>query len=289
MAKRVIGQKQAAEVISDAIRRNRSGLSDTGRPLGCFMFLGPTGVGKTEISKTLADFLFNEEKALTRIDMSEYMEKHAVSRLIGAPPGYVGYEQGGQLTEAVRRRPFSVILFDEIEKAHPDVFNLLLQVLDDGRLTDGQGRSIDFTHSIIIMTSNLGSSWILDENLSEEEIEEKIHSVLKTSFKPEFLNRLDEVVTFHRLDRESILKITSLETDKIREKLSEMKLSFHISPKVLEALADEGWDPLMGARPVKRVIQQRITNPLSRLLLSGKYPEGSTVTLEMNEDDIVFC
>jgi ATP-dependent Clp protease ATP-binding subunit ClpB len=251
--KRVVGQDHAVTVVSDAIRRNRAGLSDENRPLGSFLFIGPTGVGKTELARTLADFLFNDEKALTRIDMSEYMEKFSVSRLIGAPPGYVGYDEGGQLTEAVRRRPYSVVLFDEIEKAHSDVFNILLQVLDDGRLTDSQGRVVDFKNAIIIMTSNLAPE------------------LVKETFRPEFVNRIDEIVTFTSLDQGAILTIVGQQVERVRSRLASRYLALEVSDEALKFLADVGFDPTYGARPVKRAIQTYLENPLSRELLSGKY------------------
>lgn len=288
LEERVVGQEAALKVVSDAIRRNKSGLSDSRRPLGTFLFLGPTGVGKTELSKALAEFLFNEEKALTRIDMSEYMEKHSVSRLIGAPPGYVGYDQGGQLTEAVRRRPFSVILFDEIEKAHPDVFNTMLQIFDDGRLTDGQGRVVDFTNTIIIMTSNIGSSYILDEKMTKNDISESISLLLKDSFKPEFLNRVDEKVIFNRLGRDLVLDIVELELSKLRKLLKDKKLTININQEVKEFIADKGYDPLLGARPIKRAIQNYLINPLSRELLSNKYSPNQEITTFFNGENIVF-
>ncbi len=285
---RVVGQDEALEVVSDAIRRNKTGLSDSKRPLGTFLFLGPTGVGKTELSKALADFLFNDEKALTRIDMSEYMEKHSVSRLIGAPPGYVGYDQGGQLTESVRRRPFSVILFDEVEKAHPDVFNTLLQVFDDGRLTDGQGRVVDFKNTIIIMTSNIGSQLILNEELSHFQIEESINELLKLSFKPEFLNRIDEKVIFNRLDRSLIMNIIDLELNKLIKLLKEKKLILKVDKGVKEFIAEKGFDPILGARPIKRAIQNLLINPLSRELLKNRYHEGDTIEPFIADSSIKF-
>lgn len=288
LEERVVGQDRALRVVADAIRRNKSGLSDSRRPLGTFLFLGPTGVGKTELCKTLAQFLFNEEKALTRIDMSEYMEKFSVSRLIGAPPGYVGYDQGGQLTEAVRRRPFSVILFDEIEKAHPDVFNTMLQIFDDGRLTDGQGRVVDFTNTIIIMTSNIGSSLILDENLKYTEMEERINLLLKDNFKPEFLNRIDEKVIFNRLGRELVYKIVNLELNKLKMNLLDKKMTLNITDEAVNYLGEKGFDPLLGARPIKRAIQNYLINPLSRELLSNRYGPESEVNVSLLDDEISF-
>ncbi|QEN03914.1 AAA family ATPase [Thiospirochaeta perfilievii] len=288
LEKRVVGQNHALEKISDAIRRNKSGLSDSKKPLGTFLFLGPTGVGKTELSKALAEFLFNDEKSLTRIDMSEYMEKHSVSRLIGAPPGYVGYDQGGQLTEAVRRRPYSVILFDEIEKAHPDVFNTMLQVFDDGRLTDGQGRIVDFTNSIIIMTSNIGSSYILDEKLSSQEIETRVEELLSSSFKPEFLNRVDEIITFNRLDSNLLYKIVEIELNKLKVLLDDKKLQIKVEDDVKKFLLERGYDPVLGARPIKRAIQKYLINPLSKELLKDRYSEGSVIITKIEDNSIVF-
>jgi ATP-dependent Clp protease ATP-binding subunit ClpB len=276
LSRRVVGQEEAITAVADAIRRNKSGLSDINRPLGTFIFIGPTGVGKTELAKTLADFLFNDEKALTRVDMSEYMEKHTVSRLIGAPPGYVGYDQGGQLTEVVRRRPYSVILFDEIEKAHPDVFNVLLQLLEEGRLTDGQGRTVDFRNAIVIMTSNLGSDLILQtEDLST--IAPQLNDLLHAAFKPEFLNRLDEIITFHRLDKTQILRIVDLELAKVQKRLDERKLTLQVDDDAKQYLADVGFDPAYGARPLKRAIQSQLQNPLARELLSGTFQDGDAI------------
>ncbi len=287
LGRRVIGQERAITAVSDAIRRNKSGVADVNRPTGTFLFIGPTGVGKTELAKTLAEFLFNDEKALTRIDMSEYMEKHSVSRLIGAPPGYVGYDQGGQLTEVVRRRPYSVILFDEIEKAHPDVFNVFLQLLDEGRLTDGQGREVDFRSTIIIMTSNLGSDLILQApDLSE--IADQIQQLLHATFKPEFLNRLDEVITFHRLDKDQILKIVDLELAKVARRMEERKISIDVHPEAKQLLADAGFDPAFGARPLKRAIQTHLQNPLAKELLSGAISDGDTVRVHVAGGGLQF-
>jgi ATP-dependent Clp protease ATP-binding subunit ClpB len=282
LEQRVVGQDAAVEAVADAIRRNKAGLSDAARPLGSFLFLGPTGVGKTELAKTLADFLFNDEKALTRIDMSEYGEKHSVSRLIGAPPGYVGYEQGGQLTEAVRRRPYSVILFDEIEKAHPEVFNVFLQILDDGRLTDGQGRVVDFKNVIIIMTSNLGSDLILEAKKSED-IKGALTELLKQSFRPEFLNRIDETVIFNRLGREEIAKIVEIQLNRLAGRLAERKIALTVTPAARELLAARGYDPLFGARPLKRAIQADLENPLAKVIIAGKIKEGDRVTADVTE------
>lgn len=287
LSKRVVGQDKAVSAVADAIRRNRAGLSDSNRPLGSFLFIGPTGVGKTELAKTLADFLFSDEKALTRIDMSEYMEKFAVTRLIGAPPGYVGYDEGGQLTEAVRRRPYSVVLFDEIEKAHPDVFNILLQVLDDGRLTDGQGRVVDFRNVIIIMTSNLGSDLILEAS-SVQEVEPKIKELLKASFRPEFLNRIDEVITFNRLGENQILSILDIQFEKVVERLKDRRLFLEISPEVKQYIAKVGYDPLYGARPLKRAVQNELENPLAKEVLSGRFIEGDSIVAKKGENGIIF-
>ncbi|MDR1178342.1 MAG: ATP-dependent chaperone ClpB, partial [Spirochaetaceae bacterium] len=290
LAGRVVGQDAALEAVADAIRRNKAGLSDAARPLGSFLFLGPTGVGKTELAKTLAEFLFNDEKALTRIDMSEYGEKHSVSRLIGAPPGYVGYEQGGQLTEAVRRRPYSVILFDEIEKAHPEVFNVFLQILDDGRLTDGQGRVVDFKNVIIIMTSNLGSDLILEAKKTEE-LRDALMELLKRSFRPEFLNRIDETVIFNRLGRNEIARIVDIQLKRLAGRLAERKIAVKVSDAAKEFLAQRGYDPLFGARPLKRTIQGDLENPLAKLIIAGKIKEGDTVSVDRpkeNDESLSF-
>ena len=286
--KRVIGQEEAVQAVSDAIRRNRSGLSDLNRPLGSFLFMGPTGVGKTELAKTLADFLFNDEKALTRLDMSEYMEKFSVTRLIGAPPGYVGYDEGGQLTEAVRRRPYSVILFDEIEKAHPDVFNVLLQVLDDGRLTDGQGRVVDFKNTIIIMTSNLGSDIILENKGDVTKTKELLQVLLKQTFKPEFINRIDETVMFRELDKENISKIVKLQLSRVQKRLEDKKITLDFDDSAISLLCDKGYDPAMGARPVKRAIQSYVENPLAKELLGGTVCDGDTIKVSGKNDQLVF-
>jgi len=279
LAKRVVGQKAAIIAVSDAIRRNRAGLSDPNRPLGSFLFVGPTGVGKTELAKTLAEFLFSDEKSLTRIDMSEYMEKHTVSRLIGAPPGYVGYDEGGQLTEAVRRRPYSVVLFDEIEKAHPDVFNVLLQLLDDGRLTDGQGRTVDFKNAIVIMTSNLGSEMILDAK-DMMELRSQLTEILKTAFKPEFLNRIDETVIFERLKPEDMGGIVDIQLAALARRLADRSIQVRMTDAAKLLVATEGYDPRYGARPLKRIMQSGIQNPLARLVLKGDLLEGDTVVVD---------
>ena len=289
--KRVVGQDEAVNVVSDAIRRNRSGLNDPNRPLGSFMFIGPTGVGKTELAKTLADFLFNDEKALTRIDMSEYMEKFSVTRLIGAPPGYVGYDEGGQLTEAVRRRPYSVILFDEVEKAHPDVFNVLLQVLDDGRLTDGQGRVVDFKNTIIIMTSNLGSDLILDaaeKGETSDSIKDKINVLLRQTFRPEFLNRIDEIVMFQQLGKEHIASIIKLQLERVQSRLADRKITLDFDQSAMDFLCVKGYDPTMGARPVKRAIQTYVENTLARELLAGNVRDGDVIKIKSDDGKLIF-
>jgi ATP-dependent Clp protease ATP-binding subunit ClpB len=280
---RVVGQDEAIAAVANAIRRSRSGLSDPNRPTGSFLFLGPTGVGKTELCKALANFLFDSEDHLIRVDMSEYMEKHSVSRLIGAPPGYVGYEEGGQLTESVRRKPYSVILLDEIEKAHHDVFNVLLQVLDDGRLTDGQGRTVDFKNTVIVMTSNIGSHMIQAMvNKPYEDIKEAVWDDLKNHFRPEFLNRIDETVVFHALDAKHIEKIAAIQLRILEQRLAKMDLKLEVSPAALEELAKVGFDPVFGARPLKRAIQQRIENPLSKLILEGRFPPKTVIPVDVD-------
>ena len=277
---RVVGQQQAVTAVADAIQRSRAGLSDPHRPIASFLFLGPTGVGKTELSKALAAQLFDSEDAMVRIDMSEYMEKHSVSRLIGAPPGYVGYEAGGQLTETVRRRPYAVILFDEVEKAHPDVFNVMLQILDDGRVTDGQGRTVDFTNAVLILTSNIGSQAILDlggDDDQHEEMERRVNDALRAHFRPEFLNRLDETIIFHSLRREELRQIVSLQVDRLRSRLDERKLNLSISDDATDWLANAGYDPVYGARPLKRAIQRELETPIAKAILAGRYSDGSSV------------
>ena len=285
--RRVVGQDEAVRAVSDAIRRSRSGLADPNKPYGSFLFLGPTGVGKTELARTLADFLFNDDRALTRIDMSEYMEKHSVSRLIGAPPGYVGYDEGGQLTEAVRRRPYSVVLFDEIEKAHPDVFNVFLQILDDGRLTDGQGRVIDFRNTIIIMTSNLGSELILSAD-TPEEMTAQIKDLLKQHFRPEFLNRIDELLTFGRLGKEHIRKIVDIQLQAVSARLEARRLHLIVTDTAKDFLADIGYDPLYGARPLKRAIQTELENKLAKELLSGVFVGKTDITVDAGKGGLTF-
>ena len=284
---RVVGQDEAVRSVSNAIRRARAGLQDPNRPLGSFIFLGPTGVGKTELAKALAEFLFDDEQALIRLDMSEYMERHTVSRLIGAPPGYVGYEEGGQLTEPVRRQPYTVILFDEIEKAHPDVFNILLQILDEGRLTDSQGRTVDFKNTVVIMTSNVGSRWI-EELSSKEEIKQKIREALRAQFRPEFLNRIDEIIVFNRLTPEDIKKIVDIQLRLVQERLSEKQIEIFLAPKAKEFLAERGYDPVFGARPLKRVIQREILDPLAMQILEGKFKEGDCIRVDFPDGKVIF-
>lgn len=290
LAKRVIGQGEAIQAVSRAVRRARAGLQDPNRPIGSFIFLGPTGVGKTELTKALASFLFQDETAMVRLDMSEYMEKHSVARLIGAPPGYVGYEEGGALTEAVRRRPYQVILFDEIEKAHPDVFNVLLQVLDDGRLTDGQGRTVDFRNTLIIMTSNLGAEYLtaLDDNDEAEKARDDVMAVVKAAFRPEFLNRVDEIILFHRLHRKEMGAIVDIQLHRLQSLLSDRKIRLSIDDQAREFLADKGYDPAYGARPLKRVIQREVQDPLAERLLLGDILDGSTVNISRSSDRLVF-
>ena len=282
LAERVIGQAEAVGAVADAVRRSRAGLQDPNRPIGSFIFLGPTGVGKTETARALADFLFDDERAMVRIDMSEYMEKHAVARLIGAPPGYIGYEEGGQLTEAVRRRPYAVILFDEIEKAHPDVFNILLQILDDGRLTDSQGRTVDFRNTVIIMTSNIGSTFILEHARGDWAIvETQVMAEMRRVFKPEFLNRVDDVIIFRPLGQEQIEKIVDLQLKRLEKLLADRKITILVTPEAKRVLAEEGYDPAFGARPLKRSIQRLIQNPLAMAVLDGRFNDGDTVVVDV--------
>jgi len=286
---RVVGQDAAIISVSDAIRRSRAGLSDPNRPLGSFLFLGPTGVGKTELCKALAGFLFDSEDQMVRIDMSEFMEKHSVSRLIGAPPGYVGYEEGGTLTEAVRRKPYSVLLLDEVEKAHPDVFNILLQVLDDGRLTDGQGRTVDFKNTVIIMTSNLGSHRIRDMAAQDTElIREAVWAEVKAHFRPEFLNRIDETVVFHALQPQHIESIARIQLHLLESRLEKMEIKMDVSSGALAEIAKVGFDPVFGARPLKRAIQQRIENPVAKLILQGRFGPKDVIPVDIQEGEFVF-
>jgi len=292
LALRVIGQRPAIEAVSNAVRRARSGLQDPNRPIGSFIFLGPTGVGKTETAKALAEFLFDDDSAMIRIDMSEYMEKHAVARLVGAPPGYVGYDEGGQLTEAVRRRPYAVILFDEIEKAHPDVFNILLQILDEGRLTDSQGRTVDFKNTVLIMTSNLGSQ-ALQEGMSgkdtlDEETRESVMDALRGHFRPEFLNRVDEVVLFEPLKRQDIAHIVEVQLTRIQKLLAEKRLTLELSPRARDFLAERGYDPTYGARPLKRALQKHLMDPLALKVLSGDFVPGDHIVVDVTGDKLSF-
>ena len=288
LGERVIGQKDAVQSVSNAIRRARAVLGDEGRPIGSFLFLGPTGVGKTELSKALAEFLFDNEGAMTRIDMSEYMEKHSVARLIGAPPGYVGYEEGGQLSEVVRRNPYSVVLLDEVEKAHPDIFNVLLQVLDDGRITDGQGRTVDFRNTVLIMTSNLGSIEILNEE-NPEQREAKVNEVLRESFRPEFLNRIDEKIIFNRLTQDDLSKIIRLQLDLVEERLSKQNIEIEFASDSVSFLVSEGFDPVYGARPLKRAIQKYVLNPMSIIILNGEIEKGDEVHATLVVESLKFA
>ena len=288
---RVVGQDEAVGAVANAVRRARAGLQDPHRPLGSFLFLGPTGVGKTELARALAEFLFDDEQAIVRLDMSEYMEKHSVARLIGAPPGYVGYDEGGQLTEAIRRKPYAVVLFDEVEKAHADVFNVLLQILDDGRLTDGQGRVVNFKNTVVIMTSNIASSKIQEltqEGVSEEEIRTVVMEELRDELRPEFLNRIDEIIVFGPLSREQIGAIVLIQLERLRQRLTDRKLQLELSPEAQAQLASEGYDPVYGARPLKRVIQQRLQNPLASELLRGVFHEGDTILVERGPKGFSF-
>jgi ATP-dependent Clp protease ATP-binding subunit ClpB len=291
LGRRVIGQTEAVTAVANAIRRSRAGLADPNRPNGSFLFLGPTGVGKTELTRALAEFLFDTEDSMVRIDMSEFMEKHSVARLIGAPPGYVGYEEGGYLTEAVRRRPYSVILLDEVEKAHPDVFNVLLQVLDDGRLTDGHGRTVDFRNTVIIMTSNLGSQRIQlmagEENYAQ--IKAAVLEDVGEHFRPEFINRVDDIVVFHPLDRAQIRSIVDIQLGSLRKRLADREIALNVSAEAMDLLADAGFDPVYGARPLKRAIQQRLENPLAEAILRGDFAPGDQVDVTASESELVFA
>jgi ATP-dependent Clp protease ATP-binding subunit ClpB len=290
IGKRVVGQEEAVKAVSTAVRRARAGLQDPNRPLGSFMFLGPTGVGKTELTKALAEFLFDDEHAMVRIDMSEFMEKHSVARLIGAPPGYVGYEEGGALTEAVRRRPYQVVLFDEIEKAHPDVFNILLQVLDDGRLTDGQGHTVDFRNTLLVMTSNLGAEFLVNQPEGEDSdaVRDQVMAVVRSAFRPEFLNRVDEIILFHRLRRSEMGTIVDIQMRRLAKLLEDRKIKVVLEPSAREWLADKGYDPAYGARPLKRVIQKSLQDPLAELILSGRVKDGDTVTVSAGRQGLTF-
>jgi ATP-dependent Clp protease ATP-binding subunit ClpB len=290
LARRVVGQREAVHAVSTAVRRARAGLQDPNRPIGSFMFLGPTGVGKTELTKALASFLFDDETAMVRLDMSEYMEKHSVSRLIGAPPGYVGYEEGGALTEAVRRRPYQVVLFDEIEKAHPDVFNVLLQVLDDGRLTDGQGRTVDFRNVLVIMTSNLGAEYLVNHADGEDSsaVYGEVMSMVRGHFRPEFLNRVDEIVLFHRLQREDMGAIVDIQMKRLAQLLEDRKITIDLDGNARQWLADKGYDPAYGARPLKRVIQKSVQDPLAERILAGKVNDGDTVRISAAKEGLTI-
>jgi ATP-dependent Clp protease ATP-binding subunit ClpB len=289
LRQRVVGQDEAIARVANAIRRSRAGLSDPRRPIGSFIFLGPTGVGKTELARALAEFLFDDEHAMIRIDMSEYMEKHSVSRLIGAPPGYIGYDEGGQLTEAVRRRPYAVLLFDEIEKAHPDVFNVFLQIMDDGRLTDGKGRNVDFKNTIIIMTSNIGSSYLQDLSSRSAqqlaEAHERVMEALRASFKPEFLNRVDDIIIFNPLGKEQLTKIVDLRLEDLRRLLADRKISLELTPAAKELVFTEGYDPNYGARPLKRAIQRLIQDPLALKILDGEVLHGDHIMVDVNKKE----
>jgi ATP-dependent Clp protease ATP-binding subunit ClpB len=290
LTRRVVGQEEAVRIVSDAIRRSRAGLSDPRRPNGSFLFLGPTGVGKTELSKALAEFLFDTEEALVRIDMSEFMEKHSVARLIGAPPGYVGYEEGGHLTETIRRRPYAVILLDEVEKAHPDVFNVLLQVLDDGRLTDGQGRTVDFRNTVIIMTSNLGSQ-VIQEFAGEKNyarMKSAVMEIVQQNFRPEFINRIDDIVVFHPLGQEQIRAIVEIQLGYLRKRLFDRDIELVLEEKARDLLGEAGYDPVYGARPLKRAIQQQIENPLAQHILRGDFGPGDKVRVSTKDGQLVF-
>ncbi|MDN6534834.1 MAG: AAA family ATPase, partial [Yaniella sp.] len=284
IGQRLIGQRQAVETVSDAVRRSRAGVSDPDRPIGSFLFLGPTGVGKTELAKSLAEFLFDDDRAMVRIDMSEYSEKHSVARLVGSPPGYVGYDEGGQLTEAVRRRPYSVILLDEVEKAHPEIFDILLQVLDDGRLTDGQGRTVDFRNTILILTSNLGSEYLVDASLDEADKHARVGAAVRAAFKPEFLNRLDDMIHFDPLTIRDLVSIVDLQIEQLADRLRQRRLSLEVTPAAAEWLARIGYDPAYGARPLRRLVQREIGDKLAKNILAGDVVDGDTVTVDADAD-----
>jgi ATP-dependent Clp protease ATP-binding subunit ClpB len=284
LGRRVVGQSEAVREVSDAVRRSRAGIADPNRPTGSFLFLGPTGVGKTELAKALAEFLFDDERAMVRIDMSEYSEKHSVSRLVGAPPGYVGYEEGGQLTEAVRRRPYSVILLDEVEKAHPEVFDILLQVLDDGRLTDGQGRTVDFRNAILILTSNMGSQFLIDTETPFEERKEQVLGVVRQQFRPEFLNRLDAMVMFNPLDREELMRIAGIQIDQLQHRLEDRRITIELTEEAKQWLVNKGFDPIYGARPLRRLVQTAVGDKLAVAILSGEVKDGDSVVVGTQPD-----
>ena len=284
LGQRVVGQTEAVREVSDAVRRARAGISDPNRPTGSFMFLGPTGVGKTELAKALAEFLFDDERAMIRIDMSEYSEKHSVSRLVGAPPGYVGYEEGGQLTEAVRRRPYSVVLLDEVEKAHPEVFDILLQVLDDGRLTDGQGRTVDFRNVILILTSNTGSQFLIDTSMPFAERKQLALDLVRQQFRPEFLNRLDAMVTFEPLDHAVLTRVADIQIQQLASRLVDRRITLQVGDGAKSWLVERGFDPVYGARPLRRLVQTAIGDQLAKALLSGQVPDGSTVDIAVDQD-----
>ncbi|MBF0531388.1 MAG: AAA family ATPase, partial [Deltaproteobacteria bacterium] len=289
LAKRVVGQEAALQAVSRAVRRGRAGIQDPNRPIGSFIFLGPTGVGKTELARALAEFMFDDEQAMVRIDMSEYMEKHSVARLIGAPPGYVGYKEGGQLTEAVRRRPYTVVLLDEVEKAHAEVFNAMLQILDDGRMTDGQGRTVDFKNTVIIMTSNIGSQWIMDlGDRSHQEMERRVMEALRAHFKPEFLNRIDDIIIFQALTLDQIKKIIDLQVNLLNKRLAEHKLSVRLDDRARDFLAQEGWDPVYGARPLKRAIQRHVQDALAMAMLEGSFKADDTIVISADAEGLVL-
>jgi ATP-dependent Clp protease ATP-binding subunit ClpB len=288
---RVIGQEEAVTAVADSIQRSRAGLADPNRPIASFIFLGPTGVGKTELAKALASYMFDTEEAIVRIDMSEYMEKHAVARLIGAPPGYVGFEEGGQLTEAIRRRPYAVILFDEIEKAHPDVFNIMLQILDDGRLTDSQGRTVDFRNAVVIMTSNIGSQYILDLAGDDEKYDlmrDRVMEAMRSNFRPEFLNRVDELIIFHSLRQEQLRQIVKLQIKRLEERLSDRKMTLTLSESALDWVAQVGFDPVYGARPLKRAIQKELETPIAKGILRSEFQTGDRIYADVELERLVF-